>query len=84
MKAKQRVVIAAGICRKRLPGNGAIEHVAHRDAVKVAGLHTKTDQPARADIHYHKVPVAAQENGFAAEEVNTPEAIFGMAEKRKP
>jgi hypothetical protein len=46
--------------------------VAESGVVDVAGMDTESNDAARELVHDHKHPVALQQDGFAAEEVNTP------------
>ena len=61
-----------------------IEHPAYRDPVNVCGLDTEADDAAGEDVHDHHDPVAAQEDRFAAQQIVTPEAVFGMSDKGEP
>jgi hypothetical protein len=42
------------------------------------------DKATREDVDHDHNPVTAQEDGFAAEQVNTPQAVLGLGEKRQP
>jgi hypothetical protein len=80
VKAKQRVVIGADALRGRVVGDGAVEHAADRNPVDASGLNAKADEAARENVHHHHDPVTAQDDGFASEEVNTPQAVLGGRE----
>src|SRR5208283_4657442 len=46
-----------------------------------------TPKPMRAtreEVDHDHNPVTTQEDGFAAEQVNTPQAVLGVGEKRQP
>ena len=58
-----------------------IEHPAYRDPVNVCGLDTEADDAAGEDVHDHHDPVVAQEDRFAAQQIETPEAVFGMSDE---
>src|SRR5712691_110681 len=72
VETEQRIVVGADVLRSRLGSSGAIEHPANRDTVNICAIDTKTDEPAREDVHDHQHPVTAQEDRFAAEEIKAP------------
>ena len=70
VKAKQRVMISAEVFRWWLAGNGTIEHPAYGDAVDVCALDAEADEASCKHVHDQHYPVTAQENRFAAEEID--------------
>ena len=47
-------------------------------------MDTKANDAARKLIHHHKHPVALYKDGFAAEQINTPEAVFCVSREGQP
>src|SRR5580693_10639273 len=64
--------------------DGTVEHAADRNPVDRSALHAEADTATREDVDYDHNPVTAKEDGFAAEQVNTPQAVLGLGEKRQP
>ena len=58
-----------------------IEHSANRDPINACGLDTKADDAAGEHVHDQRHPMASQQNRFDTEQVDTPEAILGVAKK---
>ena len=84
VKAEQGVVIGADVFGWWLAGDGVVEHPAYGDAVNRSGFDAKADESSRKDVHDHHYPVTAEEDRFAAEEIDAPETIFGLADQGKP
>ena len=55
-----------------------VKQAAEHRAINLTSVYTKADDPAGVPVHEHHHLVALQQNRFAAEEVNTPQAIFCM------
>jgi hypothetical protein len=72
------------VLRQRLAGDGVIEHPAYRDTINICGFDAETDKPAPEYIHDQHDLVTAQENGFAAKQIDAPKAVFDMAHEDKP
>ena len=81
---EERVVIRAEVYRCAIGRDGRIEYAAECGAVDVTGMDTESNDTARELIHNYKNPVALQQDGFAAEEVNTPQAVLCVAEEGQP
>src|ERR1039457_5820504 len=64
--------------------DGTVEHAADRNPVDRSALHAEADKATREDIDHDHNPVTTQEDGFAAEQVNTPQAVLGLGEKGQP
>src|SRR5215469_10052127 len=77
-------MIRAEVLRQRLPANRSLKHPAHPPAVKGATVHAESDDAPRKLIHHRQYPVRAQGGGLAPEQVATPQAVLGVAEKREP
>ena len=84
VESKQRVVIGADAFRKGLAGNRAVEHPAHGYAIDVGPLDTETNDAAGEEIQYHQNPVTMQEDRFASEQVDAPEAILELPHECQP
>ena len=84
MKAKQRVMISTDVFRQGLASDGMVEHPAYGYAVDIGRFDTKTNDPSREYIHHHHDPMTAQQNGLAAEQIEAPQAIFGLRDECQP
>jgi hypothetical protein len=47
-------------------------------------VHPEADDPASARVHYDEYPVAVQQNGLTAKEIDAPEAVFRVPKKGQP
>jgi hypothetical protein len=47
-------------------------------------MNTKADDPPGELVHDNRDPVGFEENGFAPEEINTPETILHVADEGEP
>lgn len=79
MEAEQRVVIAADALGQGLSRSGVVEHAAGGHTVGARTLNGKTDDAAGEHFHDRQRPVRAQQSRFAAEQVDTPEAVLGLS-----
>ena len=61
-----------------------VEHPACRESINGSGFDTEADESSCKDVQDHHDPVTAQENRFAAEEIDAPEAILGVADESQP
>ena len=77
-------MIGADVFRWWLAGNGMIEHPAYRDAINWSGFDAKADESSRKDVHNQHYPVTAQEDRFAAEEIDAPEAVLDVPDEGEP
>ena len=64
--------------------DGVVEHSAHGHAVAGGTLDAEADDAAGEDIDDHQHPMTVQEDRFAAEEVDTPEAIRRLGDEGQP
>jgi len=55
-----------------LVSNGSIEHPAYRDTINMSAFDAESDQPAREYVHDQNYSVTAQEDRFAAQQVDAP------------
>ena len=77
-------MIGADVLRSGLTSDCLIEHPTNRYAVDVFTLDAKTDDAAGEDVHDEQHPVTAQEDRFAAERIQAPEAVLGLGDQRQP
>ena len=84
MKAEEWVVICAEPLRCWLVGNSKVEHSANRGTVYGSAFDPETDQTSSEDIHNHHDPVAAEEDGFAAEQVSAPKTVLCVRDQGLP
>src|ERR1019366_7351406 len=84
VESEQRIMVGTQVFRQRLVGDRVIEHSTHGYPVNVSGCCTEADDAACKQIHHHQYPVAAQEDRFAAEQVDAPEAIFDVPDGYQP
>ena len=84
VKAKERIVIGTEVFRLGSPGGGAIEHAAHRHAINACGGDAKPDDATSEDVHDQHHPMAAQKDGFNAEEIDTPDAVLRVSDECQP
>src|SRR5260370_17043605 len=68
----------------RSPGGGAIEHAAHRHAINACGGDAKSDDATSEDVHDQHHPMAAQKDGYNAEEIDTPDAVLRVSDECQP
>ena len=61
-----------------------VEHPTYRDAVDVGTLDTEADDAAGEHVHDDQHPVAAQQDGFAAEQVDAPQAVLDVPDECQP
>ena len=79
------VMVGAEVLRHpALRSNGAVEHPAKCDTIDGSGMDAEPDDPAGVLIHDDQDPVGPQGGRFAPEQIDTPEAIFHMAQEGQP
>lgn len=82
MEPEQRVVIGTQGRRTSVRGGkDAIEHAADALAVEDPGVDREADDSPRILIDHRHDPVAAQEQGFAAKEIQAPKAVLRVPEE---
>ena len=70
--------------RKRLSDNDLVEHPANRGATGISALNAKANDPPGEHVHHHHHPMASQEEQFAAEQIDAPQAVLQMPDKAQP
>ena len=81
MKPKEWIVIRTEVFRFRLPSSGAIEHAAHRHAINGRGSDAEPNDLTSEDVHDQHHPMAPQEDRFNAEQIDRPDAVFGVSDE---
>ena len=61
-----------------------IEHTAKGGTVDITGMNANVDDSPCELIHDNQDPVGLEENGLAPEQIDTPKAIFHMADEGEP
>jgi hypothetical protein len=84
VKAKERIVISTEVFRFGLPGGGAIEHAAHQHAINACAGDAEPDDATSEDVHDQHHPMAAQEDGFNAEQIDTPDTVLSVRDECQP
>ena len=84
MKLEQRVMVGAEVGRDALSGDGVVEHSAQRYPIYRTCLNAEADDPASELIHHDEDPMRPQHDGFAPEQINTPQAVFHVPDERQP
>jgi hypothetical protein len=77
-------MIRTEILRDASAPNRVLEHAAKRHAIHDSALNPKSDDPPRVLIHDDQYPVRAQGKRLASQQVDTPQAVFHVAEERQP
>jgi hypothetical protein len=82
MKSVQRIVIGTEIFWKARTPDRLFEHAAKPHAIHNSGLNPKSDNPTCVQIHHQQYPIRSQHDGFAADQINAPQAVLDVAEER--
>jgi hypothetical protein len=64
--------------------DGLVEHAAQSQAVDIACLHAKANDPPAELVHDDQYPVSFQENRLRPKQVQAPETILRVAQEREP
>ena len=86
-KRNNGFVVGTQVPRKRLPRDDLIEHPANRDTTGISALDAKANDPACEHVHHHHdpiAPIAVQQDRFAAEQIDAPQAVLHIPDKAKP
>jgi len=84
VRLEERIMIGAEMPRDALPVNGGVEHAAQVDARHGPRVHADANEATSELIHDDEHPIAPQHEGFAAKEVDAPEAVSGVSDQRQP
>ncbi|MFO0776491.1 MAG: hypothetical protein U0223_02660 [Nitrospira sp.] len=84
VKGEQRIMVRGPMLRRSMTGDGSREHPVNRDPINVSGRGAEFDETARTHVHHHHHPVAREEERFASEEIDAPEAVLDVANEGQP
>src|SRR5271167_370412 len=85
MEPIERIIVGAQVLRQpAMPSNGAVEHPTEGDTIDLSRMDAEPNDPARVLIHDDQDPVGPQRCRLAPEQIHTPEAVFHVAQERKP
>ncbi len=80
MEPEQGIIITTDIFRRSGSTDRMVEHSAQRWSVDGSSMYTEANDSSRELIHDDEYPMALQNEGFAAEQIDAPQTIFGMSE----
>ena len=80
MEPEQRVMIATDVFRQSNSTDRTAVHSAQRGSIDGPGLDAETNDTARELIHDDEYPMAFENEGFAAEQIDAPQAVFCVTE----
>src|SRR5450759_4927609 len=84
-KPKKGIMVGAEVFgHPGLPSNGAVEHPAKCDTIDDSSMDAEPNYPAGILIHDNQNPVGSQRSRFAPEQIQTPEAVFHVANEGQP
>ena len=84
VRLEEGIMIGAEMSWDALTVHGRVEHPAEVAARDGAGMHADAYEATGELIHDHKHPIGPQDEGFAAKEVDAPQAVSGVANHRQP
>ncbi|MGH8470551.1 MAG: hypothetical protein ACREVY_16765 [Gammaproteobacteria bacterium] len=65
-------------------GDGVVEHPTDSNPIDVSALNAETDEPSSTDIYHHHDAIALQNDRLTSKQIDTPEAVFSMADGCQP
>src|SRR5262249_8811348 len=80
----QRGIVRADVGWRCLAAQCAIEHAAQPDAVHDAAMHAEAHDAARELVHHDEYPMSPQDRRLAAKQVETPQTVLRVTERREP
>ena len=80
MEPEQGVIITADISRRFGSTDRMVEDSAQRWSIDGPSPNTEANDSARELIHDDEHPMALEHEGFAAEKIDTPQAVFRVSE----
>ena len=85
LKPKERIMVGTHVLWHRAaPSNGAIEHPAECNAIDNSGVDGKPNDAPRVLIHHDENPVSSQRRRLATEQVEAPQTVLRVTQKRQP
>ena len=77
-------MVRTQIFRQSLRLDGSIEHPAQRDSIRSAPVNSETDDASCELVHHDQDPVCSQYRRFASKQIQGPQRVLGMTDKRQP
>ncbi len=84
MESVQRIMVRAEEFWESRPADCSLEHPAQRHSTDDASVDAKTNDPSGELVHHHQNPIGSQGRGFAAKQIATLQAVFGVAVEGQP
>ena len=84
LNEQQRHAVKHGVSqvpRQRFPGDDLVEHPANRGTTEISAFNAKANDPTGKYVHHHHDPMTAQEERFAAKQIDAPQAVLQMPMK---
>ncbi len=72
MEPEQRIIIAADVSRRSSPTDRTVKHPTERRSIDGPNLYAEANNLARELIHDDEHPMALENEGFAAEQIDAP------------
>ena len=63
---------------------GHIIYAAQGDAIDIARVYSEADDASGELVHDHENAVAREQNGLAAKQIDTPQAVFHVTDESEP
>ena len=80
-----RIMVGAEVLwQPALTSNGAVKHATECDPIDRTGMDAEANDPARTLIHHDQDPVGPQRSRLTPEQIDTPEAVFHVAQESQP
>ncbi len=80
MKLEQRIIIAADVSRRTAPADRTVKYPTKRRPIHCARVYAEANNSTCVLIHDDEHPMAFENEGLAAEKIDTPQAVFRMTE----
>jgi len=84
MKPVQRIVIGAEVLRQTCASDRLLEHATECQAIDNSALDPESDDSACVLVHDDQHPICLQSDRFTTEQVEAPQTVLHMANKRQP
>jgi hypothetical protein len=84
VEPEQRIVIRTEVFRSRLTSSRLPEHPAQRHSINDSGMCPKPNDLARILVHHDQYPVRSRGRRLAPEQIDAPQTVLHVAQKRKP
>ena len=80
MEPEQWIMIATDVLWRAGPADRTVEHPTKRWPIHCARVYAETNNSTCALVHDDEHPMAFENEGFAAEKIDTPQAVFRVTE----